>query len=73
MHGYGNWHMSAMNMGGMGYWWLLILAGIGVMIAFLARRRWSARASPEQVLKRRFAEGNIDRETYDRLRAGLRK
>lgn len=54
----------------------LIIIGI-VAVIWLAvaatRRGGESRDSPEQALKRRYANGEIDRETYDRMLADLRK
>ncbi len=72
MHWNGDWYM-----GGMGLWWLLIVAGgtLVVWLAFSAARRLgsSAQESPERVLKRRYASGEIDSETYERRLKELRK
>ena len=63
------WHM-----GWMALWWL----GAPVLIALLlwagTRERPSAEPrdeSPEQILKRRYAKGEIDREAYQRALADL--
>ncbi len=37
------------------------------------RRRGSAQESPELVLKRRYADGEMDRETYEPMIENLRK
>ncbi len=71
MHWTGDWHM-----GGMWLWWLLIiLAALAIIwLAAISTRRSndSAPESPEQILKRRYAKGEIDRETYERSLADLR-
>ena len=48
MHWNGDWHM-----GGMGLWWLLIIAAVGLVLWFAARRGRGGQESPEQMLKRR--------------------
>lgn len=68
MHWNGDWHM-----GGMGLWWLLIIAAVGLVLWFAARRGRGGQESPEQMLKRRYANGDIDRETYERMLEDLRK
>lgn len=71
MHWNGDWHM-----GWMGIWWILIVpVVISVMwFAVSAARRGSGdRWSPEQVLKHRYGQGEIDRETYERMLEDLRK
>lgn len=72
MHWNGGWHM-----GGMGMWWILfvpVLLAVG-WFALSAARRLSdgAQESPERVLKRHYADGEIDSETYERKLAELRK
>jgi putative membrane protein len=72
MHGYGGWHM-----GGMWFWWILILLVIGavvwIAISYSRRGGKNPEESPEQTLKRRYAKGEIDREQYDRMLSELRK
>lgn len=64
-------------MGGMSSWWLLIIAVLALVVWFAlaaARRRGSgAQESPEQVLKRHYANGEIDSEAYARKLEELRK
>ena len=71
MFGDGGWHIGWMLL-----WWALPLALI-VAVIWLATGRSSARggrsASPEEVLKRRYATGEIDRDTYERMLEDLRK
>jgi putative membrane protein len=58
------------------FWWVV---GAGVIVAFAwwvlrVVRRPSDRIggnSPEQVLENRYAKGEIDRETYERMRMRL--
>jgi putative membrane protein len=55
-------------------WWLLGPALIAVLVwALLKSGRGSngPRESPEEILKRRYAGGEIDRETYLRMRSDL--
>jgi len=65
-----NWIDGAGHMGYMWIWWLL---GALVVVAFVwalvktspaGRQVEAARESPEQVLKRRYAAGEIDREEF---------
>lgn len=61
-------------MGWMGIWWL----GVPILIALFlwaVTRRGGPKPRdepPEQILKRRYAEGEIDREAYQRALADLR-
>lgn len=70
----GSWHM-----GGMVFWWALGLAAIALVIwAVLQAGRprvadGPAGDSPEAILKRRYARGEIDRETYERMLADVRR
>ena len=67
MHWNGDWHM-----GWMWLWWILPIVAIAVVIWFMAnasRRSGNgagSHESPEQILKRRYAKGEIDRDTYER-------
>jgi putative membrane protein len=66
-----DWHM-----GWMGLWWILIVPVLIALVWFALsarRRRDGARESPEQVLKRRYANGELDGETYERKLEELRK
>lgn len=71
MHWNGSWHMGWMSL-----WWILIVAVL-VLVIWCARsatrRRDISLESPEQVLKRRYAKGEVDREAYERMLADLRK
>lgn len=71
MHGCYGWHT-----GGMGLWWIVIaVALVGVIwfvITTTRRGREDSGESPEQTLKRRYAKGELDRETYERMLADLR-
>jgi putative membrane protein len=63
--------------GWMGLWWIVTLVIIGLIVWFAlsASRRDGERSpgeTPEQVVKRRYARGEIDRETYRRLLEDLR-
>lgn len=66
----GNWHM-----GWMGLWWSVIIAAIIAVLLFAltSRRRSGNSDSPERELKRRYAKGEIDRDTYDRMLDDLRR
>ena len=68
-------------MGLMG-WWMVVgsLLGLAVLILFVWVVARAAAGSagrldetPEQILKRRYARGEIDREEYDRRLTHLRR
>lgn len=64
------------HMGLMGLWWILILVAIGAVVWFAAaagRGRGTGDASAEQQLKKRYAAGEIDRESYQRMLDDLRR
>lgn len=67
------------HMGWMWLWWILIIAAVVAVIwaAANATRRsdesGSTRESPVSALKRRYANGEIDRDTYQRMLEDLRK
>jgi len=70
---------SGWHMGGMGLWWLIGIALIGAFAWWFARASGSPGgaprddASPETILKQRYARGEIDREEYERRLSDLRK
>jgi len=64
-------------MGFMMIWWVVGIVLVVVAVAAIARR-WPPQPStphdtPEQILKRRYASGEIDRETYERTLDDLRR
>ena len=69
MHGFGGWYM-----GGMWFWWVAILAVAGGVLWRLFSRHCDRTLSepPEQILKRRYANGEIDRDQYERMRSDLK-
>lgn len=70
-----NW-MSGGHMGLMALWWIVVLVAIVAIVWFAAaagRGRGAGDASAEQQLKKRYAAGEIDRETYQRMLDDLRR
>jgi putative membrane protein len=68
-------------MGSMG-WWMLLWWVVGILILVLVVRlvvgatggaQARSEESPEQILKRRYAKGEIDREEYQRRLEDLRR
>lgn len=63
-------------MGSMGIWWIVGVALIALVAWALVRSSRGAMngssESPEQVLKRRYAGGEIDHETYQRMLTELK-
>jgi len=63
-------------MGFMGFWWILILALVVALvwgITSAGRGRGTGESSAERRLKERYAAGEIDRETYERMLADIRR
>jgi putative membrane protein len=66
------------HMGWMGLWWLAGLAALLLLVWVVARAAASPEVgrpeeSPETILKRRYARGDIDLEEFDRRLTDLRK
>lgn len=63
-------------MGWMGLWWLLIAAAIVAVILLApstSHRGDRGQEPPERIVKRRYARGEIDRATYERMLEDLRR
>jgi uncharacterized membrane protein len=61
-------------MGWMMMWWLLGVGLITALVWALVRRgSGDASDSPEAILKRRYASGEIDQQTYEQMLGELRK
>ena len=69
------------NMGSMGWWmvlwWLVAIVVLVLVVRLVTGSRGGpgsrADESPEQILKRRYAKGEIDREEYQRRLEDLRR
>ena len=73
----GNWgHMMGYGYGG-GFMWLIVLVLVGVVIYFLlqvSKSKGSAGSiieTPLDILKKRYAKGEIDKEEFDRREKDL--
>ncbi|MGV7223308.1 MAG: SHOCT domain-containing protein [Nitrospinales bacterium] len=73
----GNWgHMMGYGYGG-GFMWLIVLVLVGVVIYFLlqsSKSKGSAVSTTEtplDILKKRYAKGEIDKEEFDRKKEDL--
>jgi putative membrane protein len=68
-----NWHSASYHMQTIALWGIVIV--LTLLVAASAKRTSSSSRSPaespEQILKRRYAAGEIDRETYQRMLADL--
>jgi putative membrane protein len=65
------WHMGWMWL----FWILVIVAIIWLFRAFAGPGRGGGepRESPEQILKQRYARGEIDKDEYERRLSDLRR
>jgi putative membrane protein len=64
------------SMGWMALWWVVGAAVLLLMVWMLGRIAGGpgrSEDSPEQILKRRYARGEIDAEEYERRLDGLRR
>jgi uncharacterized membrane protein len=63
------------SMGVIGMWWLLLLVVLAVALGVAAwyRREHGSPREATRVLKQRYAEGQIDRQTYLRMLEELRR
>jgi putative membrane protein len=73
----GNWgHMMTYGYGG-GFMWLIVLVLVGVVIYFLFQVSKSKGSDgsiieiPLDILKKRYAKGEIDKEEFDRKKKNL--
>jgi len=73
----GNWnHMMGYGYSG-GFMWLIVLVLVGVVIYFLlqvSKSKGSAGSiteTPLDILKKRYAKGEIDKEEFDRKKKDL--
>ena len=70
-NGNGAWMMSGMWVMS-GLFWLLIIAGVVLLVRWLARRPDQGKTSLDDslvdILKRRYANGEIDRETFEKMK-----
>jgi putative membrane protein len=71
-----HWWDGGAHMGWMAIWWVFGIGLIAVLFAALARGTlWQGPGSesPELILKRRYAKGEIDRDAYERMLSDLKK
>ncbi len=68
------WHWLMML--GMAVFWIAVIIALALLLRYLlasSRRDERSEESPEDILKRRFARGEIDEDEYRRRLAGLKK
>jgi len=72
----GNWGHMMYGYGG-GFMWLILLVLVGVVIYFLLQASKpkgpdaSVIETPLDILKKRYAKGEIDKEEFDRMKKDL--
>ena len=73
----GNWgHMMGYGYGG-GFMWLILLIVIGILIYFVLQASKSkgftdsTTETPLDILKKRYAKGEITKEEFDRMKADI--
>lgn len=74
MYGWGPGYYSGWGMIVMMLFWVLIIAGIIYLIAHLARRpyeRVGREETPLEILKRRYAKGELDADEFARRKKDL--
>ena len=75
------WRWDGFHAGWMGWWmglWMLFWLGVLILLVWIVARAasskgWRTDETPEQILKRRYARGEIEREEYERRLTDLRK
>lgn len=66
MHdGYGGWMFGGMWIFTL-LFWVLVIAGVVLLVNWL--RRQNTNESALEILKKRYVRGEIDKETYERLK-----
>lgn len=64
------------GMGSMWLWGLILVAAVVIAVVWAARAMGAApsgRESPEEILKRRYVRGEIDRPEYEHRLGDVRK
>lgn len=69
MHWDGWWHIGWMWL----FWIAVIVAVVFLVRTVAAPARRPTAASPEEILKQRYAQGEIDQEEYERRLSDLRR
>lgn len=75
----GHWAMMALMMALMSLFWIALIAGLVLLIAWVIQKGGrrsiaegpSVEEDPLTILKRRYARGEISREEYERMRQEL--
>lgn len=75
-----HWGFGEEHMGGMWIWWIwwilgaALIAAVGFAVIRTVRGAMNTTTeSPEQILERRYAKGELDLETYERMLRDLKQ
>lgn len=71
---YGGWTMGGMWLLSI-FFWILIVAGVVLIVRWLIERNGQGETSPPEspldILKKRYARGVIDRETFEKMKRDI--
>ena len=57
--------------GGMWIFWILIIVGIGVVFYFINSNKNTQDETPLKILKKRYAQGEITKEEFEKMREDI--
>lgn len=73
-NGHGGWMMGGMGLLSI-LFWILIIAGVVLIVRWLTERNGQGKTSPAEspldILKKRYAKGEIDRETFEKMKQDI--
>ncbi len=73
-NGAGGWMMGGMWLLSV-LFWILIIAGVVLIVRWLTARDGQGEISPAEspldILKKRYAKGEIDRETFEKMKQDI--
>lgn len=73
-NGYGTWMISGMGLLSIAFW-IVIIAGVVLIVRWLTARDGQGKSSPPgsplDILKMRYAKGEIDKETYQSMKRDI--
>lgn len=73
-NGYGGWMMGGMGLLSI-LFWALIIACVVLFVRWLSERNGGGKTSPAEspldILKKRYAKGEIDRETFEKMKQDM--
>jgi putative membrane protein len=73
---HGGWYGMGIGMGWMWIFWAVVLVAFVTVIVLalnVTRRSPGGRESPEDILRRRYAQGELDQEEYQKRLHDLRR